>query len=331
MSVLPQAMRDLETRPHLMVKDAPDEIANWLRPLLVGFQDELGYTGAIIGEDLGALVDGMHRMAAEIGMENRQSSHERSAFQAAANYAHLCYPKHPLDIRIYAGIFTWIGILIDDDVTENTEDWTQFMSCFHDNRKQPTIRAQAWSDVLRLSYKHYSPMVANFIVTSALNFVNARVLERTEVPKMTCTAGGQAWPYYFRDKNGVAEAYVWFSFPDIICSDVASYIEAIPDMNKFICLTNDILSFYKEECAGDDDNYIRSRARYESSDISTVFKAVIRDCVDAFKCIRIVLQGKGPAAEAWLNHAMGFVAFHKVSARYNLAKLGLGEYLTKKA
>lgn len=83
--------------------------------------------------------------------------------------------------------------------------------------------------------------MANFIVTSSLNFVNATVLEDS-VPKMQCTAGRENWPYYLREKDGVGEAYVWLTFPKAIYPDLWMCIEAVSDMNEFLCFTNDILS-----------------------------------------------------------------------------------------
>ncbi len=34
------------------------------------------------------------------------------------------------------------------------------------------------------------------------------------------------------------------------------YIQALPSMRDFIDFANDILSFYKEECSGDTNNFI---------------------------------------------------------------------------
>jgi hypothetical protein len=113
---------------------------------------------------------------------------------------------------------------------------------FQTGLEQPTLLAQAWADYLRLSYKYYSPIVANFIVTSSLNFTNANALEGSELPLLSRTTGGKNWPYYLRDKDGLSEAYVWMTFPKELYPDISSYMEAIPDMNKYISFTNDILS-----------------------------------------------------------------------------------------
>jgi hypothetical protein len=95
---------------------------------------------------------------------------------------------------------------------------------------------------LQLAYKYYSTAVANFIVTSSLNFVNATALEGSELQRLTRTAGGENWPYYLRDKDGAAEAFTWLTFPKAVCPDLTMCIEAVADMNKYMCLINDILS-----------------------------------------------------------------------------------------
>jgi hypothetical protein len=84
--------------------------------------------------------------------------------------------------------------------------------------------------------------VANFIITSTLNFVNATVLEGAEVPKLKPTVGGQSWPYYLRDKTGVGEAYVWFTFPKAMVPNISLFMEAVPDMVRYIVFVNDVFS-----------------------------------------------------------------------------------------
>ncbi|KAI0453947.1 isoprenoid synthase domain-containing protein [Xylaria acuta] len=297
-----------------------DEIGSKLQPLL--------YAGAE-GNDRRALFEGMHGEAARIGIPYPEGSQSWHAFQTGANYAYLCYANLPLEVRIYTGIFTWLGVLVDDGANKDPEEWHQFVPRFlggGEDQHHSDV-AREWDRWLRLSYRFYSPVAANFIITSGLNFVNACALEGSEVPKMTRTKGGESWAYYIRDKNGIAEAYAWMTFPKAICPDVACYMEAMPDMNRWICFTNDILSFYKEECAMETDNYMHSRASYEDVGVYEVLRQVIEETVDAHRRIALVLEGKEPYAQLWSNHALGFVAFHKTTERYKLREVGLSEGL----
>jgi len=62
------------------------------------------------------------------------------------------------------------------------------------------------------------------------------------VPKLKPTAGGQSWPYYLRDKTGIADAYAWFIFPKAAIPDISLFMEGVPEMNKYIVFINDIYS-----------------------------------------------------------------------------------------
>ncbi|KAI0533288.1 isoprenoid synthase domain-containing protein [Xylaria digitata] len=322
---LPALAADNEPK---LLEPSTTDIGCILRPLIAQLDADLNYTGAKSGDDLEGLLRGMHEQAIKIGIPYLEGSHSWYSFNVGVYYAHLCYPSHPLDVRVYTGIYTWLAVLVDDGACKDPKQWQDFMIRFQTGVNQVTPLAQAWADYLRLSYKFYSPIVANFIITSSLNFTNANALEGSELPRMARTRGGENWPYYLRDKDGVSEAYVWMTFPKALYPDISSYMEAIPDMNKYISFTNDILSFYKEEKAGEKDNYMHSRAFYEGKDIYTVFKEVIQEDVDAHRRVELVLRGREPYARAWNEHAMGFVAMHKAMDRYRLWELGLGERYT---
>ncbi|KAH8896096.1 terpenoid synthase [Thozetella sp. PMI_491] len=301
------------------------EIKAVLTPLLKQFDADIGYLGPRPGDNFESLLQGMLRQASEIGVSFLKECRSQLAFKHGLFYAYLCYPKQPLDVRIYAGIFTWLAILVDDLADKDTDEWQYFTQRLQAGNAHPLPLAQAWADYLRLSYKYFSPIAASFIITSALNFTNATTLQGSNLPSMVRTAGGEAWPYYLREKDGVTEAYIWFTFPKAHYPDISCFMEAIPDMNKYIVFVNDILSFCKEESSGERDNYIKSRAFYENRDAYDVLENVVKETVDAHRRIQTVLKGREPYAQAWDDHALGYVAKHKAIERYRLWGLGQGE------
>lgn len=118
-----------------------------------------------------------------------------------------------------------------------------FHERFAAGEKQPIPLLQGWADLMRLVFKHWDPLVANFIVSASLNFLNANVLEaRKEFNRMERTKAGHGWAWFLREKDGVGEAYAWFTFPRALCPDVSSFLEVIPVLGEWIGLTNDILS-----------------------------------------------------------------------------------------
>ncbi|KAI1190389.1 hypothetical protein F5B17DRAFT_387269 [Nemania serpens] len=184
----------------------------------------------------------MHLQAARTGIPYPEGSISWHAFHTGANHAYLCFPNHPLDVRIYTGIYTWLATTVDDVAQNNPEEWHQFAPRFLAGAEHGDHVAQEWARWLRLSYQYYSPAVASFIVTSSLQFVSASALEASEVPKIIPTPGGKNWPQYLRDKTGIGEVYALMTFPKATCPDVSCYIEAIRDMDLWISKVNDIMS-----------------------------------------------------------------------------------------
>lgn len=157
------------------------------------------------------------------------------------------YPSHPLSIQLHIGIFTWLGFLIDDSAAhENTaaqDELALFQIRFITSQPQPTPLLECFAQNLRETYQYWDPVTANFIVLSALAFVTANVLERRrEYQDMEAAPAGANWAYHFRNIEGLPEVYTYFMFPRIEYPDVSVFLQAVPDMGRFINLTNDILS-----------------------------------------------------------------------------------------
>lgn len=153
------------------------------------------------------------------------------------------YPSHPLDVQLHIGIFTWLGFLIDDTNRRIASDLAHFQARFYTGQPQPSLLLDHFAQNLRETYRHYDPVVANSIVLSALAFVNSNALEtRREFQELVPSQAAASWPYYFRDKEGLPDTYTGFIFPRALYPDIGSFLQATPDMGRFINLTNDILS-----------------------------------------------------------------------------------------
>lgn len=153
------------------------------------------------------------------------------------------YPGHPIDIQLHIGIFTWLGFLIDDTNQSIASDLALFQARFYTGQPQPTPLLGSFANTLRNTYEFWDPVIANFIVLSALAFVNANTLEtRREFQELVPIKTGANWAYHFRNIEGLPEVYTYFIFPTSRCPDFSNYLQAVPDMGRFINLTNDILS-----------------------------------------------------------------------------------------
>lgn len=83
---------------------------------------------------------------------------------------------------------------------------------------------------------------------------------------------------------------------------------------------SDILSFYREELAGEMHNYIHNRARIIKKNASLVLQELVNDVVLSVARSRTILKGEKEKA-TWETFMAGYVAYHYMSPQYRLAEL----------
>ncbi|OTB01432.1 hypothetical protein M426DRAFT_64080 [Hypoxylon sp. CI-4A] len=301
------------------------ELGLFLRPLLSSFIAELGYHGPCATKNE-KFWEALHLAAAATGVAHAEDTPSYRCLKLGGYYGLVCFPNHPTEVQVHIGIYTWLATLMDNPADETLPD----MECFHQRfvtgEPQPTLHLERWAENLRSTFNYWDPLVASMIVASSINFTNACVLEaRLETGRMVPTKGGQQWPWYLREKSGIGDAYAYFAFPKALCPDVLSFMEAIADLSAFICLTNDILSFYKEEKACDSNNYIHNTARYEGKHARIVLKDTIMQVKAAVDRTRVVMKGKGPYEQVLNDYIVGYIGFHLKNGRYKLGEIGLGD------
>ncbi|KAI1778682.1 terpenoid synthase [Hypoxylon cercidicola] len=300
------------------------ELGLFLRPLISSFIAEIGYHGPSTTSNE-TFWTSFHQNAMETGVPHLEGTSSYRCLRLGGYYAIACFPNHPLDVQVHVGIFTWLAILIDDLANQILPDIQCFHQRFATGEPQPTRLLESFAQCLRSTFHHWNPIVASIIVSSSMNFVNACALEvRPEIEHMTPTRGGQNLPWYLRERNGVGDAYAYFAFPKALYPDISCFIEAIPDLSMYVCFANDILSFYKEEKAGEMNNYIHNAARYEGKDARSVLKDTISRIRDAITRMRIVVKGRQPYEQVLNTYIVGFIEFH-MKGRYKLEELGLGD------
>ena len=82
-------------------------------------------------------------------------------------------------------------------------------------------------------WDYLDPVAANAGVTSMIDFVTGCYLElMTEEMKISPAAG--CYPYFIRQKTGVADFYAWAIFPVAQFPDIKAYVQAIPAITRFI-------------------------------------------------------------------------------------------------
>ncbi|KIK80104.1 hypothetical protein PAXRUDRAFT_159569 [Paxillus rubicundulus Ve08.2h10] len=171
------------------------------------------------------------------------------------------------------------------------------------------------------------PVSANLVTTSLLNAITGGVME-WDNKDMKLSASAEQYPSYLRSMSGIGGAYAIMAFPPDI--PLEEYIQALPEIDFFISIGNDLLSFYKEELAGERTNYIAIFAARQGISRIEAFEQVGDLCAKLFEKIVIILEdsnegapGFSRAREAFEQYVEGMVAFHLSCDRYRLMEVGL--------
>ncbi|KAM0811071.1 putative Alpha-cuprenene synthase COP6 [Seiridium cardinale] len=185
------------------------------------------------GSDLSMLLS---QFIQDVGYKGGPNSHDKALFEAM-----VCFPDFPLDVKVYVGLYSWIGLFIDDE--GHTKEVEEFQRRFTAGEEQPTLVLRAWADIINECYSYYDPLSANLIVTSSLYFTTMTNLDhRKEFQGRLPAKHAQDYPLYIRDRSGIGEAFALFTFPKAQFPDLSEYLEAVPSMIAYIGFTNDILS-----------------------------------------------------------------------------------------
>ncbi|KZV99794.1 terpenoid synthase [Exidia glandulosa HHB12029] len=238
------------------------------------------------------------------------------ATMASTLYAHLPSQETRTVICLLTAYFLYIEDLSERDIVSVRE----FNSRFARGERQRDPTLDGFARVLGELSQLFPPIAANIITTSFLNFVTGTLLEQ-ETQNTMISKDSERYATMMRTLSGAAEAYAFFVFPAEL--PVQSYIQTIPDLVEYLCSANDILSFYKEELAGETVNQVSLLAVAQGRSKADVLAALVAGCVSAHERTQRLLQPHPEALKAYLAFARGYIEFHVVTKRYRLHELDL--------
>uniref|UniRef100_A0A8H7XR02 Uncharacterized protein n=1 Tax=Psilocybe cubensis TaxID=181762 RepID=A0A8H7XR02_PSICU len=126
-------------------------------------------------------------------------------------------------------------------------------------------------ELLRSMHDLWDTLPASKIIVSACDFVNGCLMEQTPaIMNMSIPNTAISWPYYLRNKTGSAAA------------------------------------FYKEELAGERNNYIHNRANVLHKDVIEVLEDVVNETLDAYERVTEALRGT-KAYSLWMRFVNGYM------------------------
>ncbi|KAF5022588.1 hypothetical protein F66182_5359 [Fusarium sp. NRRL 66182] len=303
-------------------------LAARLRPLYTNFFKDLDLKPAFERFESERLMTEVLEYAKTTGVPHPTNSHSYQSLMVGYTYADNCLPYHDLEVKVFVAIYTWLATLCDDaERLDIVADVETFQERYLRGIDQPTTLLQAFASQLKLAYELYPPLVANLIINSSFNLLTSTALvarQGIKQKRYNPSKGGNNFPWYIRERDGVGEAYAWFTFSKRQFPNLDVPIEAIEDMTRFIAFVNDVLSFYKETLEGETSNYINATAAYDGTDSITTLHKTSKDAVDCARRIESILAGKGEYEKAWRLHAAGYIQMHVMRGRYRLWEVGVG-------
>ncbi|TFK38295.1 isoprenoid synthase domain-containing protein [Crucibulum laeve] len=233
---------------------------------------------------------------------------------ATTAYSHL----HKQDARIFIALYTAFLIYLDDIFQKDVGLVSEFNERFIHKRAQLDPVLDSFADLLYELPQHFGRVVSNIMVTSTLNLVTALLLEH-ETQDMTLSPYAHGYTTFSRVMSGASEVYALFAFPTDI--PLQGYIQALHDMTMFINNGNDILSFYKEDLAGENVNRISNLANCFGTSKLEVLRRLSEDASTYHSQVMQILEPCPAAFEAYSHFSKGYIGFHASLSRYRLGEL----------
>lgn len=233
---------------------------------------------------------------------------------ATTTYAHLQNKSTKILIALYTAFLIYIDDVYQHDVEGIGCFNERFISC----QAQDDPVLDALGSLLREFHQHFGRAASNIMITSTLNFMTSLLLDH-ETQGMPVSPKALDYPYFSRVMCGTSEAYSLFAFPPEI--PMKFYIQALPEIMKFFNNGNDILSFYKEELAGESINHISNMAKCHGVSKIEILRRLSEEVATCHSKSLEILSPYQEALAAYTKFSQGFIVFHASLARYRLSEL----------
>ncbi|KIY53417.1 terpenoid synthase, partial [Fistulina hepatica ATCC 64428] len=214
-------------------------------------------------------------------------------------------------------------IYIDDTAPKKPQAFEEFEYRILHNLPQLDPVLRAFEVILKRMWDIYDPPCARSIFSSVMQFTVFACIEPTMQQTGELVVGAQRLPWFIRQRSGLGVAYACFTFPKNLNLPFMEYVQAIPDMEYWIDVANDLFSFYKEEIVGEDTNFAHTRARVDHKSAMQVVGEFVEELLTCRSVIHTVLGRHPEILKIWIASENGYIAWHLSQARYRLQEIGL--------
>jgi len=241
----------------------------------------------------------------------------------AASFIELCYPQISMEEKKTAALYNWFLIYVDDCASRDPMPFRHFEQRFARGLPQLDPVMDALADVLHHIWEQWEALSANMIISSALIFMNCSCIEVSLANLASPVPNNSRFAWFLREGTGIAKGFGSFGFSKSNNLSAMDYVQVVSDIEYWIDLTNDLLSFYKEELSGETNNYVHIRARNENKSTLEVLSEMKAEMIASRDIIHASLAGNPRALQAWKAMEQGYIHWHLTQERYRLQDLGL--------
>ncbi|KAG6907385.1 hypothetical protein DXG01_009076 [Tephrocybe rancida] len=244
-------------------------------------------------------------MRAEVKTRNIVSARLDQTIYLAASLIELAFKDCTFEEKTNMALYNWFILYTDDASTKNVVPFVEFQQRFLLGKEQLDPVLDAFAAVLYRMCGQLPAMFGNLFLSATFDFITATCAE-PEIEALPVLRSAKRFPTFLRDRTGLGVPYSLMVYPKSRPVDFVTCFRALPDMNFWIAAINDILSFYKEELAGETVNYIYNRAKVEDNTPLEVLLTVRDELLEASDNITNALSSSAPEAlAAWKDFESG--------------------------
>ncbi|GJJ13598.1 hypothetical protein Clacol_007854 [Clathrus columnatus] len=234
------------------------------------------------------------------------------------------YPYHPMDLKVLITVWSLVIYYVDDNVSRTPEVLHAFQHNLLMGRPQPDPILECLSKVLMPRvWEYYHPLAANAICIGLYEFIQGTALESI-TKTMKHHSSAPEFPNYVRLKAGAPAPYAYWLFYSPERSDITPYVQIMPDFLEIINWINDILSFYKEELDGEDDNFVHMRAKTSGKSAVAALDQICEETLLRMDRISKTLSESPEHLTIYKEFMVRYLRFHTSTSRYRLKELMTG-------
>ncbi|KAI0670956.1 terpenoid synthase [Trametes maxima] len=240
---------------------------------------------------------------------------------AGCTYVESVFGHVPVENRRYIALYTACMLYADDLGEDDPGAVLDFTRRFVRREHQPNAVFECLAGLLRSTYDVWPQFGADSIVTGTLDALAANHIECV-MRTVPVKPFAERYPYYLRQRAGIGAPFTHFMFANDWRQTPESYIQIVPEIDHWSLGANDILSFYKEELAGEMHNYVHIRSAADQTSPEAVLRKLVEEVSDTARRVDMIVADDPELANIWTPYKKAYIEFHLRTPRYRLTELG---------